>query len=84
MSIFRRIRDLREDHDLNQQDIAAILNITQSTYSRYEAGIYDPPTDILIKLADFYGTSIDYLLERTDNPLPYPSSLQKENPNERY
>ena len=83
MSVFRRIRDLREGHDLNQKDMAAILNITQSTYSRYEAGIYDLPTDILIKLADFYGTSIDYLLERTDNPLPYPSSLQKENPNER-
>lgn len=83
MSVFRRIRDLREDHDLNQQDIAAILNITQSTYSRYEAGIYDPPTDILIKLADFYGTSIDYLLEQTDNPLPYLPSFKKENPNER-
>lgn len=83
MSIFRRIRDLREDHDLNQQDMAAILNIAQSTYSRYESGIYDLPTDILIKLADFYGTSIDYLLERTDTPLPYPSSFKKENPNGR-
>lgn len=70
--MYKRIRDLREDHDLKQQDIAAILNITQSTYSRYEAGLYDPPTDILIKLADFYHTSIDYLLERTDIFMPYP------------
>lgn len=84
MSIYRRIRDLREDHDLNQQDLASILNITQSTYSRYESGLYDVPTDILIKLADFYNTSIDYLLERTDNPLPYPSLLQKENTNDRH
>ncbi len=72
MNMYKRIRDLREDHDLKQQDIAAILNITQSTYSRYEAGLYDPPTDILIKLADFYHTSIDYLLERTDIFMPYP------------
>ena len=74
MTTFRRIRDLREDHDLNQQDIAAILNITQSTYSRYEAGLYDLPTDILIKLADIYNTSTDYLLDRTDQPVPYPPS----------
>lgn len=79
MTTFRRIRDLREDHDLNQQDIAAILNITQSTYSRYEAGLYDLPTDILIKLADFYHTSTDYLLDRTDQPVPYPPSGQSDN-----
>lgn len=72
--MYKRIRDLREDHDLKQQDMAAILNITQSTYSRYESGLYDPPTDILIKLADFYDTSIDYLLERTDVFTPYPQS----------
>lgn len=70
--MYKRIRDLREDHDLKQQDMAAILNITQSTYSRYESGLYDPPTDILIKLADFYHTSIDYILERTDIFTPYP------------
>ena len=72
--MYKRIRDLREDHDLKQQDMAAILNITQSTYSRYESGLYDPPTDILIKLADFYDTSIDYLLERTDVFTRYPQS----------
>ena len=72
MKMYKRIRDLREDHDLKQQDMAAILNITQSTYSRYESGLYDPPTDILIKLADFYHTSIDYILERTDIFTPYP------------
>lgn len=70
--MYKRIRDLREDHDLKQQDMAAILNITQSTYSRYESGLYVPPTDILIKLADFYHTSIDYILERTDIFTPYP------------
>ena len=70
----KRIRDLGEEHDLKQQDMAGILNITQGTYSRYESGLYDPPTDILLKLADFYDTSIDYLLERTDVFTPYPQS----------
>ena len=72
MEMYQRIRDLREDHDLKQEDMADILSITQSTYSRYESRLYDLPTDVLIKLADFYNTTTDYLLGRIDNPAPYP------------
>lgn len=66
---YRRIRDLREDHDLTQQDIADYLEMKQSQYSRYERGIRDIPTDILIKLARYYHTSTDYILGLTDNPV---------------
>lgn len=69
--MYRRIRDLREDCDLNQTQIAKMLNMSQTGYSKYETGENDIPTAILIKLADFYGTSVDYLLGRTDNPEPY-------------
>lgn len=69
-----RIRDLREDKDLLQKDLAKVLNCSQVCYSRYELGLRDIPTDILRKLADFHNTSIDYLLLRTDNPHPYPPS----------
>lgn len=61
-----RIRDLREDSDLNQTQVAKLLNVSQTTYSRYENGVLDIPNEALIKLADFYNTSIDYLLGRTD------------------
>lgn len=64
---YRRIRDLREDRDLTQQDIADYLEMKQSQYSRYERGIRDIPTDILIKLARYYKTSTDYILGLTDN-----------------
>ncbi len=64
--VFRRIRDLREDHDLNQQDLADLLHIKQTTYSKYELGKINIPIEVFIKLADFYGTSIDYLVGRTD------------------
>lgn len=60
-----RIRDLREDSDLNQTQVAKLLNVSQTTYSRYENGVLDIPNEALIKLADFYNTSIDYLLGRT-------------------
>lgn len=63
---YPRIRDLREDRDLTQTDIADILNMKQSQYWRYEKGYRDIPTDILIKLADFYNTTTDYILGRTD------------------
>ena len=66
------IRDLRVDRDLLQKDIAEYLQCTQVCYSHYEIGKRDIPTDVLIKLADFYGTSIDYLLSRTDEKKPYP------------
>ena len=69
--MYRRIRDLREDKDLNQSQIAKMLNMSQTGYSKYETGENDIPTVILIKLADFYGTSVDYLLGRTNNPNPY-------------
>lgn len=65
---FRRLRDLREDHDLMQKEIAAILGIQQTVYSRYERGFQTIPVEHLIRLADFYQVSIDYLLGRTDNP----------------
>ncbi|MBQ8249055.1 MAG: helix-turn-helix transcriptional regulator [Clostridia bacterium] len=63
-----RIRDLREDSDLKQKDIAAYLNINQNTYSQYETGVRWLPLEALVKLADYYGVSTDYLLGLTDNP----------------
>lgn len=66
-----RIRDLREDRDLKQTDIANILKIHQTTYSDYEIGKLNVPVDMLIKLAEFYKTSVDYLLFLTDDPEPY-------------
>ena len=72
--MYRRIRDLREDRDLYQKDLAEYLKCTQVCYSHYEMGKRDVPTDVLIKLADFYNTSTDYLLGRTDEKKPYPES----------
>ena len=66
--MYKRIRDLREDKDLSQTKIAALLGMSQTGYSKYETGENDLPTAILIKLADFYNVSIDYMLGRTDNP----------------
>lgn len=68
---YQRIRDLREDRDLNQTKVAAMLGMSQTGYSKYETGENDIPTAILIKLARFYNTSIDYLLGETDNPTRY-------------
>ena len=67
---YQRLRDLREDHDMTQAEIAQKLGMKQPQYFRYEQGYRDIPTDILIMLADLYNTSIDYILGRTDNPLP--------------
>ena len=64
--MYRRIRDLREDRDLTQKQIAEILGMSQTGYSKYETGENDIPTAILIKLADFYGTTTDYLLGRIE------------------
>ena len=69
--MYKRIRELREDKDLLQKDLSSYLNCTQVTYSRYELGLRDIPTDVLIKLADFHNTSTDYLLGRTDSLIPY-------------
>ena len=64
--MYKRIRDLREDRDLTQKQIAQILGMSQTGYSKYETGENDIPTAVLIKLADFHQTTIDYLLGRTD------------------
>ena len=69
--IYSRLRDLREDRDMNQTQIAKILGMSQTGYSKYETGENDIPTAILIKLAKFYDTSIDYLLGQTNNPRRY-------------
>ncbi len=69
--MYRRIRDLREDNDYLQKDIAEYLNCTQVCYSNYEMGKRDIPTDVLIRLALFYDTSVDYLLGITDTKTPY-------------
>ena len=70
MGCYRRIRDLREDKDWTQRQIANMLGITQPQYNRYEQGYRDIPTDILIKLAELFNTSTDYILDRTSNPCP--------------
>ena len=69
--MYPRLRDLREDRDMNQTQIAKYLDMSQTGYSKYETGENDIPTAILIKLARFYNTSIDYLLGETDNPKRY-------------
>lgn len=66
-----RIRDLREDHDLSQSTISKMLNISQVAYSYYELEKREIPLNLLCKLADFYNTSVDYLLYRTNNMKPY-------------
>lgn len=70
--MYHRIRDLREDADLTQTKVAKKLNIQQTTYSRYENGILDIPSQALIKLAKLHSTSVDYLLGLTDERRPYP------------
>lgn len=64
--LYRRIRDLREDRDLTQREMGEILLCSQRVYSDYERGVLDVPTEILIRLADFYNVSTDYILGRTD------------------
>jgi len=66
-----RIRDCREDRDITQQQLADFLHCDQSLYSKYERGERDVPLHVMIRLADLYGTSIDYLVGRTDEPMPY-------------
>ena len=64
----KNLRGLREDRDYKQKDIAKVLNVSQNTYSQYETGVISLTAEILVKLADFYGVSVDYLLDRTNNP----------------
>ena len=70
-----RLKELREDKDLYQKDIAKVLNMSQTGYSQYETETNDIPTDILKRLADYYDTSIDYILYRTDERKPYKKSI---------
>ena len=65
---FKNLRGIREDRDIKQKDIAKILNVSQNTYSQYETGVISLTAEVLLKLSDFYGVSIDYLLDRTNNP----------------
>lgn len=69
--MYQRLRDLREDRDLTQQDLANLLKVSQTTYSRYESGVLDIPSTSLIRLAQFYKTSIDYLLGLTNDKEAY-------------
>ena len=69
--LFQRLRDLREDRDLRQEDVAEILGISQTVYSRYERGFQTIPVIHLLKLADYYKASTDYTLGRTNNSKPY-------------
>ncbi|MBP1312142.1 MULTISPECIES: helix-turn-helix domain-containing protein [Paenibacillus] len=71
--MYQRIRDLREDKDLTQTQMADYLNCSQRIYSNYERGEIDIPTEILIRLANFHHTSTDYLLNRTNQIKPYPA-----------
>ncbi|MGI5895151.1 MAG: helix-turn-helix domain-containing protein [Candidatus Merdivicinus sp.] len=75
--MYKRIRNLREDKDLNQKQMAELLSVAQTTYSDYELGKLNIPIPILIQLAQFFQTSIDYLLELTDDPRPYPRKRDK-------
>ncbi|MBS6641882.1 helix-turn-helix domain-containing protein [Agathobaculum sp.] len=68
--MYQRLRDLREDNGKKQSEIADMLQCTQQAYSTYERGERDIPSKVLIKLADYYNTSVDYLLGRTNNPAP--------------
>ncbi len=69
--MYKRVRDLREDKDLTQKQMADFLQIHQTTYSDYEIGNLNIPVEVLIKLAKYYKTSIDYIVGLTDNPKPY-------------
>lgn len=71
---YPRIKDLREDTDMNQTQFAKIIGMSQTGYSKYETGENDVPTCILIEMADYYGTSVDYILGITDVKKPYPRS----------
>lgn len=66
---YRNLRGIREDRDITQKTIAKYLNVSQNTYSQYETGVIALTDEILLKLADYYNVSIDYLLDRTSNPV---------------
>ena len=71
-AMYPRLRDLREDRDLSQREVAKLLEMSQTGYSKYETGENDIPTSVLQRLDDFYNVSVDYLLGRTNQKAPYP------------
>ena len=73
----QRLRDLRDDHDKTQQEIADVLNMHRSVYRRYESGERETPAWVVVKLAEYYHVSTDYLLGRTNDPTPYPPAKTK-------
>lgn len=75
--MYRRVRELREDKDLKQEDIAEYLHCSQAAYSNYELGKRNIPPEVLVKLAVFHNTSVDYLLGLTDVMEPYPRAKKK-------
>lgn len=75
--IYQRLRNLHEDSDLTQRELAERLYVSQKTYSKYELGQAALPVETLMMLADYYGTSIDYLLNRTDEKKPYPGAKKR-------
>ena len=70
--VYERLRDLREDHDLRQKEVAALLGIDQRVYSNYETGKREIPSRFVVLLAEYYKTSADYILGRTNQKEPYP------------
>ena len=80
--MYPRLRDLRQDQDLTQKQLAALLKMSQTGYSKYETGENDVPTWVLIRLAELYRTSVDYLLGLTDQPRPYPRKGPARGPGE--
>ena len=74
--MYKRLRDLREDKGLTQKQIAQILGMSQTGYSKYETGENDVPTAVLISLARFYSTSVDYILGETDQRESYPNKVK--------
>ena len=70
--MYERVRDLRKDNDWSQTEVARKIGMSQTGYSKYETGENDIPTEVLLKLADLYDTSVDYLLGRTNERKPYP------------
>jgi len=74
---YERIRNLREDKDLTQQQVADMLFVNRRTYAAYENGVNSMTPETLIKIAKLHNVSVDYLLELTDNPKPYPKNNQK-------
>ena len=70
--MFINLKSIREDRDIKQKDVAKYLNVSQNTFSQYENGVISLNADVLIKLSEFYGTSVDYLLDLTDIKVPYP------------